>query len=379
MDNEHRDDNDVSLSGGSSDDLDLYKEYKAYREAEILRNLSEEGMLPEDGEPMTEQPDLRPLEDSSEIEIKRIKRKKKIEQRKKRKARLKKIRKILLILLAAVILAGILAWLFFSSNIFAVSEITVNHNTLKSDKNIIYESGIKVGENIFQYRTSKAKEAILSQNPYIVDVEISRKLPNKVIITVKEHAPVVAIKYNGQFLILDKNGKVAGVEKTQLTATRLTGVEVKHYTNGKVPVVQNSTVLKESLKLVNKINESGMFFKKLDVSSSMIVHGYITDDLECTGEAEDLIDNLEGIKAIIYDLNQKNTMKGTIYVGDDGYATFSPASSGSGTASASKEKTSASQEKKSDQTEQVKSTENKTDQKETDSSKDKSDQKKTGQ
>ena len=215
MDNEHRDDNDVSLRGGNSDDLDLYNEYKAFREAEIKKYISEDGTLPEDGEQkMTDYPDLRPLEDSSDVEIRRVKRKKKIERRKKRKDRLKKIRKVLLILLVAAIFAGILAWLFFSSNIFAVSEITVNHNTLKSDKNIIFESGIKVGENIFQFRSNEAKEAILSQNPYIVDVEISRRLPNKVIITVKEHAPVVAIKYNGKYLILDKNGKVAGDRKS---------------------------------------------------------------------------------------------------------------------------------------------------------------------
>ena len=253
-------------------------------------------------------------------------RRRKIEKRIRRKAVRKKIGKMLLILLLFLALAGIAVYLFFSSSVFLVSEIAVNHNTLKSDKQIIRESGLRIGQNIFRFKGSEVRKIILKENPYISDVRIDRKLPNRIILTVKEHTPVAAVKYKGKYLILDAGGKVVGIEKTQITATRLTGVEVTRYTMGRVPVVHNTALLEESLKLIGKVNDTGLFFKKLDVSSTLIVHGYITDDLQCTGETEDIIENLEGIKAIVYDLGQKNTMKGTIYVGKEGYATFSPVS-----------------------------------------------------
>ncbi len=239
--------------------------------------------------------------------------------------------RVIAVVTILILLAGALfgLYVFFTSSIFAISEITVKNNALKSDKEIIRESGVTIGQNIFSYKDSEIKNAILKNNPYITDVTISRQLPNRFLITVEEHTPVAAIKYNGKYLILDENGIVAGVEDTQLNATRITGIQVQNYKKGSKPVVQSSSKLKKALKLIGKVNDSGLYFKKLDVSSSLVIRGYITDTLECTGEADDIINNLEGIKAVVYDLSQKNTMNGTISVGKDGYATFSPARAGS--------------------------------------------------
>ena len=244
----------------------------------------------------------------------------------KRKIRNRVIAVVTILILLSGALFGL--YVFFTSSIFAISEITVKNNALKSDKEIIRESGVKIGQNIFSYKDSEIKKAILKNNPYITDVTISRQLPNRFLITVEEHTPVAAVKYNGKYLILDEDGIVAGVEDTQLNATRITGIQVQNYKKGSKPVVQSSSKLKKALKLIEKVNDSGLYFKKLDLSSSLVIRGYITDTLECTGEADDIINNLEGIKAVIYDLNQKNTMNGTISVGKDGYATFSPARAG---------------------------------------------------
>ena len=65
-------------------------------------------------------------------------------------------------------------------------------------KEIIRESGVKIGQNIFSYKDSEIKKAILKNNPYITDVTISRQLPNRFLITVEEHTPVAAVKYNGK-------------------------------------------------------------------------------------------------------------------------------------------------------------------------------------
>ena len=81
-------------------------------------------------------------------------RRRKIEKRIRRKAVRKKIGKMLLILLLFLTLAGIAVYLFFSSSVFLVSEIAVNHNTLKSDKQIIRESGLRIGQNIFRFKGS---------------------------------------------------------------------------------------------------------------------------------------------------------------------------------------------------------------------------------
>lgn len=257
-----------------------------------------------------------------ELQKKRRKRRRHIEKMKRRKKTRKK-RMIITAVIAAIVI--IILGMFLSSSLFEISEITVNKNTMKTDSELVAESGVKTGDNIFSHSGHSIKKAIMAKNRFITDVDVSRRLPNELIITVKERVPTAALKYEGKYLILDNKGKVICTDKTQLTATRVTGIKVIGYSRNHMPVVKDSSRLKKAIKLINKVNDSGLFFKKLDMSSSLLVHGYITDTLECAGDAGDIGNNLEGIKAVVYDLAQKGTMSGTINVGNDGYATFTPA------------------------------------------------------
>ena len=96
--------------------------------------------------------------ESVKLKKKRMKRKKRIERRKKRKGWLRKVRRIILVLLLVAGLCCAVSYLFFSSALFMVSEVPVNHNTLKSDKRIIKESGIRIGET-YDRREQKQNRA----------------------------------------------------------------------------------------------------------------------------------------------------------------------------------------------------------------------------
>ncbi|MDD7409247.1 MAG: FtsQ-type POTRA domain-containing protein [Anaerovoracaceae bacterium] len=259
---------------------------------------------------------------SPEIEKKRGKRKKKIEKQRRRKAARRRRRLTVLVIALILLLFG---YLFFSSSLFTISEIDVRNNTMKTDKQLIKESGVKVGDNIFSHTGHSVKKAIMAKNPYISGVTVSRRLPNEYTITVMEHIPTAAIKYKGKFLILDEKGRVIGKEDTQITATEITGIKIKSYEQGDFPSTDDDEELTKMMEFIDKVNDSGLFFKKLDIVSALTVHGYVTDTLICSGAPDDITANLEGIKAVIFDLGQKGVEAGTINVGNDGFATFSPA------------------------------------------------------
>ena len=257
-----------------------------------------------------------------EVEKRRQKRQKKMEKRLRRKRHRKRRILTALVVIAAVLITG---YLFFSSSLFSISEIEVRNNTMKSDKELISESNVKIGDNIFSHTGHSVKKAIMSKNKYITNVTVSRRLPNEFIITVMEEVPTTAIKHNDKYLILDEKGRVIGKEDTRITATEITGISVKSYKDGSVPETSDDEEFTKVIDLVNKVNSSGLYFKKVDVVSSLTVHGYVTDTLICSGSSDDISKNLEGIKAVIYDLGQKGQTSGTINVGSDGYATFTPA------------------------------------------------------
>ena len=239
---------------------------------------------------------------------------------KKRKKRRKKHYLLRFLVLIALI-AG--AYVFLTSPVFSIDQITIEGNTLMSDDDIIKLSGVKVGDNMFEQTGHKVKKA-LTENKYIADVKVSRELPNIYKIKITERQPVIAVSYNGKYIILDEEGYAVDEADSTMHATLVTGLKINKYELGEIPKFDDSANFKEAGELIKAVNDSGMFFKKVELGSSMTVKGYVTDTMVCSGQSSDIISQLEEIKAVLYDLDQKGIKRGVIRVGSDNYISFSP-------------------------------------------------------
>lgn len=239
--------------------------------------------------------------------------------RKKKKRRKKHYMLRILLVIAAA--AGV--YCFMTSSIFNIDEIIVEGNTLMSDDQIIEMSGVSVGSNMFKNTQHSVKSA-LTEDPYIADAAVSRQLPNIYTISVTERLPVIAMEYQGKYMILDESGHVVDEADSTMHATLVTGVSINSCEIGDVPEFDDSAKFREVSSLVRKVNESGLFFKKVEMTSVLSIKGYITDTLICSGESSIILSDLEGLKAILYDLEQKGVKRGIIKFGEDGYASFSP-------------------------------------------------------
>ena len=239
---------------------------------------------------------------------------------KKRKKRRKKHYLLRFLVLIALIEG---AYVFLTSPVFSIDQITIEGNTLMSDDDIIKLSGVKVGDNMFERTGHKVKEA-LTENKYIADVKVSRELPNIYKIKITERQPVIAVSYNGKYIILDVEGYAVDEADSTMHATLVTGIKINKYELGEIPKFDDSANFKEAGELIKAVNDSGMFFKKVELGSSMTVKGYVTDTMVCSGQSSDIISQLEEIKAVLYDLDQKGIKRGVIRVGSDNYISFSP-------------------------------------------------------
>lgn len=222
-----------------------------------------------------------------------------------------------------LVAAGAAVYLFLTSSIFSVDSIKVEGNTLMSDDEIIALSGVSRGDNMFQQTSRKVKKALL-ENQYIADVKIQRELPNIYIISITERVPVMAVARSGAYVILDEEGVAVDEADSTMHATLVTGLTINDCALGEVPEFNDSARFREASILIRKVNNSGMFFKKLEVTDNLDFKGYVTDTLIITGSGEDIADNLENIKAVLYDLNQKGIRRGLVTVGNDNYISFSP-------------------------------------------------------
>jgi len=244
------------------------------------------------------------------------------EIQKKRKKRKKK-RYVLRFLLALILCIGL--YYFLSSEIFDIEDITVENNSYYTEQQIISLTGI--GElaqpwNLFLTPTREMKERLLA-DPYIKAAKVSRRLPDEISIEVTERQEASAIPYGEGFILIDKEGIVLRQTDVEPALTLLAGLTLSNIDPGTPLVVEENSVLNDTLKLLIAMEENELFFKKIEVSP-VVIKAYIYDNLTCEGTPENILKSMDGLKEVLYDLYVQGIERGMIKVGGDGYYSFSP-------------------------------------------------------
>ena len=101
-----------------------------------------------------------------------LKKQSRLNRKQKRTRKLIKMGILLLIIIGGIVFSLV-------SPLFNITDIIVNNNIQISTENIISLSQLQKGQNIFKFNKNKVIEDIKT-NPYIEDVKIVRKIPNKI-------------------------------------------------------------------------------------------------------------------------------------------------------------------------------------------------------
>jgi cell division protein FtsQ len=144
----------------------------------------------------------------------------------------KKIRSIKRSLSALVILFSILVTLCFNLDFFNIAEIEVTGNSNVTSDEVIKLSEVNKGDNIFKFKISDVKNNILI-NPYILDLKIERKFPNKIKLQVAERKATFYVSYNESFyvidsdsIVLEKRDSIEGMKLIKLSNIDLSTAEI---------------------------------------------------------------------------------------------------------------------------------------------------------
>ena len=124
-----------------------------------------------------------------------------------KKKRRKKRRKLMFYTLLTVFMVLVITVLSLTV-FFNISRFEIEGNSHYSADEIIAASGLETGQNMFRLNKFDTIERIKSALPYVNDVNIRRRLPSGMTITVSESAPFAYINHQGGFYILDENLKV---------------------------------------------------------------------------------------------------------------------------------------------------------------------------
>jgi len=242
-------------------------------------------------------------------------------ERRKRKKRKKKHYFLKFLI---VIAAGTGLFFFMSSDYFNIDSINVKGNDNYTKEQIIQMSGIRKGDNIFLTRESKVEKK-MKKDSYIASVSLSRGLPDRITVTVKERSEIAAISYGKHYILLDKKGYVLTKTDKEPELTLLEGLTITDMTKGDILQVKEKTAFSDTLSILRAMKKSDLFFKKIDISR-VVVKAYIYDNLICRGRPENIIKSMKNgnLEEILYDLYKKDIKRGVVNIGSGKYCSFSP-------------------------------------------------------
>lgn len=240
-------------------------------------------------------------------------------QRKKKKRRKKNY------LLRLIIFIAVCAGVYFlmSTSFFDIDKISVEGNSYYTAQQIADKAKIKNGSNIFfEINASKVKTRLLA-DPYIKNTKIARRPPSTVMIKVEERKEAAAVTYGTSFFIIDKEGIILKKIESEPKVTLISGIIIKNAEVGKPLEAEENYVLTDTLQMIDAMDESALYFKKIEISSVM-VNAYINDQFVCRGTPEALMENIKNgnLHQVLYKQYEQGIERGMITVGPDGYCSF---------------------------------------------------------
>lgn len=151
-------------------------------------------------------------------------------KKKTQKKNVKRKREILLILGLIFILTAIVSLILFS-DLFNITNIKVINNYKVSTLEIVQNSGLVVGNNMFKMLNSVTKEQIMA-NPYIEDVKITKRWNGEVIIDVTEREATYVLQGEGEYIYIDNQGYLLEKSQYPLELPIIKGYSTKELTTG---------------------------------------------------------------------------------------------------------------------------------------------------
>lgn len=235
----------------------------------------------------------------------------------------KKKHYLLRFLIACAVIAAVI--LFLRSNYFAVDTYKVEGNHYYTDEEVLNIAQAPTGNNIlFDLQASEIKKR-LSKDPYFASVEIKRKLPRTVVITVEERVQTAAFLYGDSYVVIDNTGLVLRKSDKMPELPILDGLTITKMNVGEQLEVEESSALTTTLQMLEAMQEGDIYFKRITMGE-VIIRCYIYDTLIVKGSPAEITEAIknEDLQKVVTDLFNKGITRGTIKMGGTDYISFSP-------------------------------------------------------
>jgi cell division protein FtsQ len=97
---------------------------------------------------------------------------------------------------------------------FAVREVYVAGRKETAQPDLLAALGVNFGDPILYFDAETARERLIDLG-WVEDARIERRLPDRIVVTLKERTPIAIWQRSKKFLLVDRNGAVIGPDGVQ--------------------------------------------------------------------------------------------------------------------------------------------------------------------
>lgn len=148
----------------------------------------------------------------------------------KKKKNMQRRKRIITVISLIIILLSILVLILFSG-LFNIKKITVINNSKITTEEIIKNSTLAVGNNMFKTLNTTIRENI-KKNPYIEDVKITKKLDGEIVLDIKERTPTYMLQRENDYVYINNQGYILEISQTPLDLPIIRGNKTQELTPG---------------------------------------------------------------------------------------------------------------------------------------------------
>lgn len=178
-------------------------------------------------------------------------------------------RRLLLSLITLIGLISLAMYFLLNSDTFKIQRIIVQGNNEIPKEDIIFESEVSKGENLFKMDRSHAEKNI-SLLPYVKSVKIRRKLPNTVMINIVEREEHLLIENIASYYVADEEGHILKqVDEIKKDLVLIKGTNIRNLSLGS-----------NALEAIDKKELSEMIFLSKEIGIDKLIENINLEKLD---------------------------------------------------------------------------------------------------
>ena len=141
---------------------------------------------------------------------------------------------------------------------FKVKTISVEGAMRYREEEIVAGMGVKQGDNLYLWNKVKVSDRLLHDFPYLESVQIRRRLPDTLMVTVTECSGAVAVPSGTGYCYLSEQGKVLELSETDGGLATVSGVTLEDAEPGELVERAQDAYIDALLDVLQTLDAAGM-------------------------------------------------------------------------------------------------------------------------